>query len=206
MPRVAPLFVTRIYEAALGGRGARALNRDIEAGCRAIAADDRASQRWSKAHGYRGYTSYGSLDDLAWRDPAFAALVRRLDRHVARFARQLDLDLGRRRLVLDNLWINILEPGGFHTAHIHPHAVVSGTLYVAVPPGASAIRFEDPRHGLMMAAPPRRRSARRDNRTFVDFTPRPGTLLLWEGYLRHEVPVNKARRNRVSISFNYRMG
>jgi uncharacterized protein (TIGR02466 family) len=34
-------------------------------------------------------------------------------------------------------------------------------------------------------------------------TPKPGTLLLWESFLRHEVPQNPARGKRISISFNY---
>ncbi len=105
----------------------------------------------------------------------------------------------------DSLWINVLDPGGFHTAHIHPHSAVSGTLYVAIPKGASAIRFEDPRLPQMMSAPPRRPRAREENRTFLSFEPKPGTLLLWESYLRHEVPVN-ARGERISVSFNYRWG
>ena len=83
---------------------------------------------------------------------------------------------------------------------------MSGTFYVDVPKGASAIRFEDPRHAMMMAAPPRKASARLANRPFVSVEPKPGTLLLWESWLRHEVPVNNARRARISLSFNYRWG
>ena len=126
------------------------------------------------------------------------------DAHVARFARSLDFDLGRRRLAADSLWINILKPGGHHTAHIHPHSVISGTYYVDVPKRAGAIRFEDPRHGLMMAAPLRKGKSRAGNRAFVDVAPKAGTLLLWESWLRHEVPENRARQNRISLSFNYR--
>ena len=44
------------------------------------------------------------------------------------------------------LWINILPTGGgAHTSHLHPHSVISGTTYVTMPEGASAIKFEDPR-------------------------------------------------------------
>lgn len=197
------LFATKLYRAEIAGRGS-AFNARVAEACAAIATEDRAGQAWSKAHGYRGYTSYGSLTDLSAYQPAMAELSQRLAAHATRFARAIDLDLGRRKLVLDNLWINILKPGGHHSAHIHPHCVVSGTYYVAVPDGASAIRFEDPRHGLMMAAPLRKPAARLDNRTFVDIAPKPGTLLLWESWLRHEVPVNGARRERVSVSFNFR--
>ncbi len=91
-------------------------------------------------------------------------------------------------------------------AHIHPHSAISGTYYVSVPVGASAIRFEDPRLGFMMAAPMRKPSARRENRAFVDFAPKAGSVLLWESFLRHEVPVNRARTPRISVSFNYAMG
>ncbi len=89
-----------------------------------------------------------------------------------------------------------------HGAHIHPQAAISGTYYVALPKGASAIRFEDPRLPLMMAAPAKRETAR--DKPFVTLAPTPGTLLLWESWLRHDVPQNEARRPRISVSFNYR--
>ncbi len=204
MPDIASLFATPLYRAELG-RGHARLHRDVRAECQAIAADDRAGQAWSRAHGYQGYTSYASLNDLTWRSPVLAELEAVLGRHVATFARTLEMDTGRRAWAADSLWINCLAPGGHHAAHIHPHSVISGTYYVEVPKGASAIRFEDPRLGLMMAAPPRKATARIANRTFVDIKPKPGTVLLWESWLRHEVPVNKARTKRVSLSFNYRL-
>jgi uncharacterized protein (TIGR02466 family) len=197
------LFATTIYRSTLLPRGGERLRRDLEKSCLAIAATDIAGRSWSKAHNYKGYTSYASLNDLAWRDPVFAELVLALDRHVADFARGLDLDLGSQKLALDSLWINVLEPGGMHAAHIHPKSVVSGTYYVALPAGAAGLKFEDPRLGLMMAAPPRRMRARRHNRTFVEVRPRPGQILLWESYLRHEVPPTGGTARRISISFNY---
>jgi uncharacterized protein (TIGR02466 family) len=74
---------------------------------------------------------------------------------------------------------------------------------VAVPRGASAIKFEDPRLPLMMAAPMRKANAKAANRTFVTVEPKAGTLLLWESWLRHEVPLNAAKGQRISVSFNY---
>jgi uncharacterized protein (TIGR02466 family) len=106
--------------------------------------------------------------------------------------------------VLEDLWINILPQGGVHTSHIHPHSVVSGTTYVAVPEGASAIKFEDPRHAMMMAAPPRLKDAREELRSFIYVAPQPGDVLLWESWLRHEVPMNLAEDERISVSFNYK--
>ncbi len=201
MPTVDALFVTKLYRAELADDGGR-LGADLDAACRSIAADDAAGRRWSRRNGYPGYTSYASLNDLPWRVPAFADLVKAIDRHVAAFAGELDFDL-KGKLKLDSLWINVLDPGGIHTGHIHPHSAVSGTYYVSVPDGAGAIRFEDPRLPLMMAAPPRKRKARDENRLFATVAPRAGTLLLWESWLRHEVPFNGAQEQRISVSFNY---
>ena len=89
---------------------------------------------------------------------------------------------------LDSLWVNILKPGAAHSGHIHPHSVLSGTVYVATPPGASALKLEDPRLPLMMAAPPRRAVAPDAARSCGDLTPEPGTVLMWESWLRHEGP------------------
>ena len=134
-----------------------------------------------------------------------AELERALSRHVAAFARELDFDLNGRKLVLDSLWVNVMNKGAIHAPHIHPHSVISGTYYVAIPPGSGAIRFEDPRLALMMAAPPRKQKARLENRLFVDVEPKPGMLLLWESWLRHGVEPNRAKSKRISVSFNYRM-
>jgi uncharacterized protein (TIGR02466 family) len=199
-----PLFVTQLYEASLAGeRGFAAFNAELAQACKMLADEDVAGQAWSKAHGFGGYTSYASLDDLPTRASVFGALKRKLDRHTAAFAEALAFDLRGGKLKLDGLWVNVLAPGGAHPGHIHTQSVISGTLYVAMPKGAGGLRLEDPRLGLMMAAPTRLADAPEAQRTFVELAPEAGTLLLWESWLRHEALPNRARRSRVSISFNY---
>jgi uncharacterized protein (TIGR02466 family) len=197
------LFVTKLYEASLAGEpGFEAFNAELAAACRAIAAADKAGQAWSRDNAYGGYTSYASLNDLTRRDSLFDELRRKLDRHVVAFARDLHLDLGK-RLRLDSLWINILRPGAAHSSHIHPHSVISGTVYVETPPGSSALKLEDPRLPMMMAAPGRTADAPEAERPFVYLTPAPGAVLLWESFIRHEVPASAAKADRISLSFNY---
>ena len=198
------LFATPVYEGALAAdRGFAAFNADLEEACRMLAAEDSAGQAWCREHNYRGYTSYASLDDLPTRATVFGQLKAKLDRHAAAFARELAFDLGGGRLRLDSLWVNILKPGAAHSGHVHPHSVISGTVYVAVPPGASALKLEDPRLPLMMAAPPRAQDAPEAARPFVYLQPQAGTVLMWESWLRHEVPAGRARSDRISVSFNY---
>jgi uncharacterized protein (TIGR02466 family) len=193
------LFVTKLYRAALESVD----NASLLKSCRVIAQDDRAGQRWSKEHGYQGYTSYASLNDLPKRDPIFATLKQRLDKHAAAFARELHFDLEGHKLKFDSIWINVLEPGGVHTGHIHPNCALSGTYYVDVPANASALKLEDPRQPMMMAAPSKRADAPESERTFVYVTPKTGDVLMWESFIRHEVPMNTAKKSRVSVSFNY---
>jgi uncharacterized protein (TIGR02466 family) len=206
MPNITSLFATRLYHAQLSAHGAPIDPKELENSCYAIAHDDEAGQDWCEKNGYAGYTSYASLSDLPWRFPIFADLVKVLDAHVTAFAQDVQFDLGDKKLQLEDIWINILPEGGIHTGHIHPHSVISGTTYVTMPDGASAIKFEDPRLAMMMAAPTRMKDARDELRTFFYAKPAVGEVLLWESWLRHEVPMNMAEDDRVSVSFNYSWG
>jgi len=205
MPTIRSLFATRLYRATLAEHGPAIDSAELEASCYSIAEDDEAGQDWSEANDYPGYTSYASLTDLPWRFPIFADLVQSLDAHVAAFAEDLEMDLGDRKLALEDIWINILPPGGADASHIHPHSVISGTTYVAMPEGAAALKLEDPRLPMMMAAPTRTKDCREELRSFVYVKPEVGDVLLWESWLRHEVPMNMAEEEeRISISFNYK--
>ena len=193
------LFVTKLYQVELSDE---ALLGELAHSIRSLAEDDEAGRRWSDEHRYPGYTSYASLNDLPRRDPVIRDLAKLLSKHAASFAQDCAFDLARKPK-LDSLWVNLLRGDGHHSAHIHPHSMISGTLYVAVPKGSGAIRFEDPRLPMMMAAPTRRTVAPEDIQPFVTIQPRPGLLLLWESWLRHEVLPGTGRGERLSISFNF---
>jgi uncharacterized protein (TIGR02466 family) len=72
---------------------------------------------------------------------------------------------------------------------------VSGTYYVKVPKGSGPLRIEDPRAGLFMACPPRKIQR--------DLIPREGEVILFESWMKHEVPPHGCEESRISISFNY---
>ncbi len=202
---ISRLFVTEIYRASLtADRSGRALNADLDQAATMLAQEDAAGRAWCRENAYGGYTSYASLDDLPRRASCFETLAKQVQKHVEAFAGQLELDLRGRKLALDNIWVNLLDPGGAHSGHIHPHCVVSGTYYVRAPDGASSIRFEDPRLAMMMAAPLPRTDAAQEHQRFVHVQPAAGDLFIWESWLRHEVPPNRSATPRVSVSFNYR--
>jgi len=135
--------------------------------------------------------------------PTFAALQERLAPHVARFVRALELDLRGRPLAMTDCWVNIMPRRAVHSGHLHPLSTLSGTYYVETPAGSAGLKFEDPRLERMMAAPPRRVAASRTSRPWVVMPALAGHFVLFESWLRHEVPPNAARTARISISFNY---
>src|SRR5215475_5457268 len=189
------LFPTLISKESLGGRDLRGFNRDLADECCALAASDAAGQRWSARHYLGGYTSYGSLDRLHLVSSVFAALKKRLDPHAAAFARRLGYDMAGRTLAMSDCWVNVMPAGVVHSLHLHPTSFISGTYYVAVPRGAGALKVEDPRLSRMMAAPPRQ--------AHVSVPAKAGEVILFESWLRHEVPPAGFAGERISISFNY---
>ena len=195
------LFPTLVYRARL--RGAARLNERLLRECRQLRLDDRAGRRWSAQNYPGGYTSYGSVCRMQDLSPTFGELQRTLGRHGARFARSLDLDLTGRQLAMTDCWVNIMPRGTAHGLHIHPLSTISGTYYVKTPPGCPGLKLEDPRLARMMAAPPRRKAAKRANQPWVTLPAEAGSAVLFESWLRHEVPANPLAVERISISFNY---
>ena len=200
MPIVS-LFPTRVYAARLPGRTASPLNARLLHECVQYRADDAAGRAWSSKRYPGGYTSYASLNRMHTLSPTFAELERKLRRHVLAYARALEFDLDGRRLAMTDCWVNMMPRGATHGLHLHPLATISGTYYVRTPRGVPGLKLEDPRLDRYLAAPPRRSDARQH--PWVTMPVAAGTVLLFESWLRHEVPANPVASERVSVSFNY---
>ncbi len=164
---------------------------------------DSAGEKWSRKNYVNGYTSYSSITDLAFRSSSFANLKSWIDKEVMKFSRALEMDLGDGRLEMNSFWVNIMGKGCSHSYHLHPLSSISGTFYLQVPKGSGALKLEDPRLPAFMASPPRKRGAKLMNQQFFSVEPSPGELVLFESWLKHEVPANHAKTARISVSFNY---
>jgi uncharacterized protein (TIGR02466 family) len=200
---VQKLFPTIVYSARLAGAQRARLNERLLRECLQLRRDDAAGREWSAERYPGGYTSYGSAHRMHRLSPTFAALERAIDRHVARYARTLELDLAQRPLAMTDCWVNIMPRGTAHGLHLHPLSTISGTYYVRTPRGCPGLKLEDPRLERMMAAPPRRAQAAKENRPWIVLPAAAGGVLLFESWLRHEVPANPVGAERISISFNY---
>ena len=196
-------FATQIHECPIVDPAKDAeFIEDLIDGAVMLAEGDEAGQQWCEEQGYLGYTSYASLNDLPQRISAFGKLEKRLVKAANAYAKELGFELGSHKLSMNSFWVNVLDPGAGHSGHIHPNSVLSGTFYLDLPEGASAIRFEDPRLPFMMNSPPQKADIAADLKRFIYFQPQVGQALFWESWLRHEVLVNMADEPRLSISFN----
>lgn len=196
-------FPTYIYCEPLQPRGLARLNDELADECDRLRAYDAAGRRWSERHYPGGYTSYASMNTLHTFSSTFAALERKLTRHVRAFARALAMDLRGRTVQMTDCWVNIMPPTAAHSLHLHPLAFISGTYYVRTPKGCPGLKFEDPRLDRFMAAPPKRPTAGPAHQTHVVYPAEAGNVILFESWLRHEVVANRVDAERISISFNY---
>lgn len=198
-------FVTKIYNESLLKSAPKlsVLNKQIILEANDMKSLDGAGKKWSNENYKNGYTSYASANELHKYSPTFQSLEKLIDKHVAAYAKQLDFNLGGQPLHMVSCWINIMHKNTQHSMHLHPLSAVSGTYYVCTPKGSSPIKFEDPRISKFMASPPRKEKANDENKLFLEIPAVAGKIVLFESWLKHEVPMHKVAQPRISVSFNY---
>ncbi len=196
------LFPSLVYQARLNQKPSSLIS-ELLIETRQIRRSDQEGEIWSKKNYPGGYTSYGSLDQLHQLSSTFEKLKTEIDRHVRIFIKDLDMEIKPKELQMTSCWVNVMPKGVVHSMHLHPLSVVSGSFYIKTPKNASGIKFEDPRLAQFMASPPRKKEARLQNRHFVELKPNSGEVVLFESWMKHEVPMNSSAEERISISFNY---
>ncbi|OED44621.1 hypothetical protein AB833_01125 [Chromatiales bacterium (ex Bugula neritina AB1)] len=111
--------------------------------------------------------------------------------------------------VIDNMWANINPRYGYNRSHSHPDTLWSGVYYIQAPENCGRISFNDPRSQAQVYTPRMGANANTDSSSWseVYYGPIPGRLILFPGWLVHEVEPNLSTLegdagNRISVSFN----
>jgi uncharacterized protein (TIGR02466 family) len=129
----------------------------------------------------------------------FEPLVEAVGKTAAGALRQLAIDYDE--IVLTAMWANINPPGAKHSIHSHPNNFFSGVYYVQCDAGAQVIRFHDPRPQAEVMMPPRHQQ-NVYNGNLIVLEAKPGRLVLFPAWLKHDVPTNLSNRERMSVSFD----
>ena len=196
-------FPTNIYSAKLTGTQLKKFNQELTAECHKIKDYDKNGRNWSKKNYVGGYTSYASIPQLHQFSSTFLELEKKITKHVKTFINELEFDLAKKSIGMSDCWLNMMPAQTSHGLHLHPNSFISGTYYVSTPKESAAIKFEDPRLNCFMYAPPRKASCKKENKPFISIPVEEGMLVLFESWLRHEVPASTNKEERISVSFNY---
>jgi uncharacterized protein (TIGR02466 family) len=136
-------------------------------------------------------------DETVFADPAFAPLQAACQGAFQRaFA---DMQLTQPLRFRLNAWVNLHDPGGFNTLHMHPNVLLSGSYYLAVPEGAGALIFRDPRPGVVLNPFPGRGVHCQPN---IEIRPQAGQLLVFPHWLEHRVEPNAGDTPRITVAMN----
>lgn len=111
---------------------------------------------------------------------------------------------------------NPIKPLGLDTPHHHPGMFLVGVYYIKVPERSGDILFHDPRNGIrwedpilcslqsdktdMMLAKELGEITPPMFRPFHRLTPKPGQLIVFPGYLTHQVETNLSNDLRMSVA------
>ena len=93
-------------------------------------------------------------------------------------------------LKLIDSWINITTHLGYQELHIHGHKLLSGVLYLDVPPDSGVIQF----------SPPINESILKPSKSYL---PKEGLVTAFHGSVPHRVTYNRTNKKRISLAFNY---
>jgi uncharacterized protein (TIGR02466 family) len=110
--------------------------------------------------------------------------------------------------VLTNAWININKPTGGvlgnNVPHLHPGKFASFVYYVKAEENCGTLTLVSPLHDMLEFAIPHQVYESRDehNSTTWVITPKPGTLVTFPAWLRHQANPNHSSSDRISIAFN----
>lgn len=101
-------------------------------------------------------------------------------------------------------FLNYFRQGSNHPKHVHSQCTVSGIFYLQTPPGSSVLRFlpNQPFRDFFDYFFHVKDENNWYARSYFDYVPYPGLLLMWPAWLYHEVQPNNSVDPRISIVFN----
>ena len=147
---------------------------------------------------------HSALDFLEHDRACVSMLKDRLQQTVAAVMEQVATD-GRAPDFRLEAWANVLPTGGYHSLHCHPNAAWSGVYYVSGNPMpadgdhafSGKLELIDPRPGASLSYS---EGTRLYGRFLVN--PQAGQLVLFPGWLQHQVHPYLGPDKRITVAFN----
>ena len=143
-----------------------------------------------------GYQS----QDLTGKHLNINDLFLKIIEHGNIFSKSIDVS---ENLKISNLWLNINKHRDLNVEHNHTGAVISGVYYLKVPKNSGNIIFKHPCNDFMAYAWPNKKIVPNNYSCSQWFlNSEENKLILFPGWLKHQVEPNMSKKDRISISFN----
>lgn len=101
---------------------------------------------------------------------------------------------------VSNLWANRMAMGSTHKCHSHYGHVFSGCCYVQIPENSGLITFHSPIVTNKAEVKPKDYTTHNSGMWTLEVTE--GDIVMWESYLRHEVPSIPYDGIRMTVAFD----
>jgi len=108
---------------------------------------------------------------------------------------------------LSNTWININNKNNYNKLHFHPYSVLSGTVYVSIPPTSNKddgcfIFIRNREFSDYAMEIHTQELEPMYNRSRETINPKTGDIIIFPSYMMHEVDPHQSKDRRISIAFN----
>ena len=160
------------------------------------------AKNWSKQFYGTGFTSYGSDQKLHEKEAIFRELAKGLVPHVKEFLDSMKA-VPPTQIVCNDMWCTINKPTSIHPRHIHPLSACSGTYYVDAEPEMGNINIHDPYDNRAMGAMFEKESPFAFDTYSINVKSR--KIVMFPGWVSHSVQQNLSNKDRIGVSFNYRV-
>jgi len=132
--------------------------------------------------------------------PAFAPFVSFVEETMAEVKKFLTVDDDVTFRVA-TAWVNFNAKGDYNIKHVHGNSFFSGVYYVKIPEDGGLIRLSDPNPVRVCFHVPYKELGPH-NCFSHEVEPEEGRLVIFPGYVPHEVTPNMSNEERCSIAFN----
>lgn len=107
-------------------------------------------------------------------------------------------------LKVESMWINVNHPYNYNTRHTHPGSYLSGSFYVKAPDNSGNLVLKHPaqNHAPMLYSKEIFKTYNDINSLTWNILPAENKLVMFPGWVEHEVEQNLSNEDRISIAFN----
>ena len=127
------------------------------------------------------------------RDPNFVSFRDYIGQKSWEFLDHQGFDMSQYATIFSEMWVQEFSKkgGGHHSAHIHWNQHVSGFYFLKCSDKTSYPRFHEPRTGARATKLKMKPNVQlAPGSEIIHFKPKPGSLVIFPGYLEHEFTVD----------------